>query len=189
VASATNLLNGSVLSCGCLIKEGNHKIHGHAGSRTHKIWKGIRYRCFHPIRNYGERGIKVCARWNKFENFLEDMGKAPEGLTIERLDVNGDYCKSNCQWVTRKVQNNNKRNNIHLSFQGETRTLAEWAERMNIDRVLLWLRIFRLKWPIERALLQPIRGHKMIKSDECLEALSVLSVTEESVLRRMPWLA
>jgi len=85
-------------------------------SSTYCIWRGILKRCklpSHPsYRWYGGRGISVCDRWLKFENFLEDMGMRPPGLQIDRKDLNGNYEKSNCRWVTPKENQNNRRNNI-----------------------------------------------------------------------------
>lgn len=78
---------------------------------------------------YGGRGIKVCDRWLKFENFLKDMGERPDGLTIERIDNNGNYEPGNCQWSDRKVQANNTRRNHLITFMGESKTLAQWATK------------------------------------------------------------
>lgn len=105
-------------SCGCLKKEragGLNKKHGLSGTKEHKIWCGMRDRCNRPnnlvFKHYGGRGIKVCARWDSFELFLADMGPLPApDYSIERIEVDGDYCPENCCWIPLKEQNNNKRN-------------------------------------------------------------------------------
>lgn len=109
------LLSGESLSCGC-IKKGRH---GHAAYRegkrssTYGVWTNMWSRCTNPkcpaYRYYGERGITVCDRWRKFENFLADMGEKPENLSIDRIHVNGNYEPDNCRWADAKTQANNQR--------------------------------------------------------------------------------
>lgn len=99
-------------SCGCVSTTINY--HGHSYSKTYKIWTGIVQRCTNEkdtnYHHYGGRGIGVCERWNSsFENFLEDMGECPEGHSIDRINVNGNYEKSNCRWATNEIQGFNKR--------------------------------------------------------------------------------
>lgn len=81
--------------------------------KTYAAWTSMRTRCRNPKdarwKYYGGRGITVCERWETYENFLEDMGEAPEGLTLDRIDNNGNYESDNCRWATRKVQDENKR--------------------------------------------------------------------------------
>jgi hypothetical protein len=112
----------------------------------------MRSRCVNPkVRLYpvyGGRGIKVCQRWQDFANFLADMGEPPPSLTLDRIDVNGDYEPGNCRWVDMKTQENNRTNNHRLTFKGETLSLTEWERRTTISRHTL-LKRERLGLPIE----------------------------------------
>ena len=148
---AGHLKSGATTSCGCKRMDSNTK-HGHttriADSPTYKSWENMVQRCSNPktcgYENYGGRGIKVCDRWKKFENFLTDMGVRPEGKTLDRYpDNDGDYCQDNCRWATRKEQNSNKRNNHLLTFNGETKTVTQWASDLGVSRNTIFSRLFR----------------------------------------------
>lgn len=166
IMGGNNLTSGASTSCGCLKSELLFKRnlqHGAAKKRTpeYLVWKSMRQRCLNPNNPaydyYGGRGITVCKRWNKFENFLSDMGERPKGLTLERKKVNGNYEPSNCVWDTSKVQGNNKRNNRLLTLNGRTQTIPYWSEEVGISQKALWGRIL-LGWSDERVLTTPLRS-------------------------------
>lgn len=122
IISASAVRRGHTKSCGCLYSI-NKIIHGHNMRRTgiesptYFTWSGMIQRCNNSnapnFHNYGGRGITVCERWLKFENFLADMGERPEGLTLERKDNNGNYEKDNCKWADAIEQHNNTRRSKH----------------------------------------------------------------------------
>lgn len=143
IVGANNLKHKSVKSCGCLYEElrgKTHFIHGGTGTRTFKIWCSMRKRCREADNiHYAGRGIQVCNRWEEsFANFLKDMGEAPDDMSIERVDNNGNYEPSNCIWADDLTQKNNQRSNIRLEWNGTTMTIAQIAraENKNYDGVL-----------------------------------------------------
>ena len=131
-----------------------NRQHGMAGKGKHsgayKTWISMRQRCLYKSyrrwKDYGGRGITICARWSKFENFLIDMGARPDGYSIERIDNDGNYEPSNCRWATPVEQAKNRRNSRLFQFKGETRCLSEWARVLGFDRSLLRHRIDTLGW-------------------------------------------
>lgn len=127
------------------------------------IWESMRSRCIDPknaaYHRYGGRGIAVCERWaSSFGAFYEDMGERPTpDHQLDRIDNNGPYSPENCQWLDRVGQANNRRDNEVLIFNGETKTIAEWARDTGLKYHTLFQRIFKLGWSVERALTQPTR--------------------------------
>lgn len=122
---------------------------------TYGCWANMNARCFKPeceaYPDYGGRGITVCDRWrDDFDAFVDDMGPKPEDMTLERVDVNGNYDPFNCIWASRLDQSRNQRSNIFYTYQGQTKCIAEWAEEIGIDKTALAKRL--KKYPIERAL-------------------------------------
>lgn len=119
----------------------------------------MRSRCNNPnvpnYNDYGGRGIKVCARWSRFENFIEDMGKRPSSkYTLERKDNDDDYGPENCFWATRLQQGNNKRNNLRVRAFGREQTVSQWAREVGCNEIMLRKRILR-GWDPEEALTRP----------------------------------
>jgi len=117
-------------------------------------------RCTYPstpnFKRYGGRGITVCERWRDYVNFLADMGERPPNTSLDRIDGNGNYEPGNCRWATRKEQRRNMGENTMMTFAGETKTLAEWAEKVGINRQTLRFRYVRKGWSAERALTEPL---------------------------------
>lgn len=130
---------------------GAKPTHGHyigkKASRTYRIWRNMRNRCEREYHSaypyYGGRGITVCERWKVFANFLEDMGSVPDGLTLDRIDSNGNYEKGNCRWASVKQQMNNMKSNKTITHNGETHTVAEWAEKLGIKASRIYSRLDR----------------------------------------------
>lgn len=146
-------------SCGC--RQGGRLIAGNEHLRTRRVWAGILYRCRHRP-GYADRGIGVCSRWSKFENFLADMGEIPDAMTIERVDNDAGYFPENCVWAPMDVQNRNKRNNHRVSYQGREYVLTDLAAKHGADGVYASLISIRLKrgWPLEKALATTPRRRK-----------------------------
>lgn len=154
-------------SCGCLRVDTSREqetTHGKKNTRVYRCWSQMKRRCLNEtdrrFADYGGRGIKVCDRWREsFENFYADMGDPPEGTSLERKDVNGDYCKDNCVWATDTEQANNKRNNRRVTYRGETKTLMQWARELNLNYTALVYRLNR-GWTPEQAFTEPVAEFK-----------------------------
>ena len=134
--SRTALLSGRTKSCGChnieIIIKRNTK-HNMRYSRIYEIWCGIKKRCNNNKsinhKNYGERGITYDSKWETFQGFYEDMGSTyKDGLTIERVNVNGNYTKDNCVWIPKSLQGNNTRRNVLITINEETHNATEWSK-------------------------------------------------------------
>jgi len=168
-----NLTSGNTTSCGCYNRERVVEANTtHGMSRQEKTypvyvaWKSMLWRCENPnykqYKDYGGRGVKVCEEWHDPVVFI-DWALANgwrEGLTLDRINNNGNYEPDNCRWATRKEQAQNRRSNHLVTFNGKTQCLTDWATELGINGRTLFYRIDRLHWPIERALTEPIRGHK-----------------------------
>lgn len=143
VARIKSVRGGHTQSCGCLAKAviaARNKTHGlsRTSPGAYRSWKDMRSRCNQPSNTdfhlYGGRGIRVCERWSSFANFYADMGDRPEGMSIDRIDVNGHYAPDNCRWATSTEQANNKRNNVVIEIDGVKDTLANWCKVYGVRR-------------------------------------------------------
>jgi hypothetical protein len=147
---ANALRFGHTLSCGCRHRKINAR---HPLVHT---WRSMLQRCLNPnnaaYKNYGGRGISVCDRWvNSFENFLADMGERPsQQMTIDRIDNDGNYEPGNVRWATQKEQTHNQRRTRHITFNGQTKIMSEWASELGISRERLRQRL--CKMPVNEAL-------------------------------------
>ena len=139
--ASTNLVRGTTKSCGCIVAEVNKQrsgTHGKKKTPEYSTWARMKDRCNNPkndkFKHYGGRGIKVCERWmESFADFLADMGPRPsKDHSIDRRDVNGNYCPENCEWATREQQMRSRRTTQHFTVDGVTKTLAEWSRETGI---------------------------------------------------------
>ena len=169
-ATASNLKNQRVKSCGCLkisgIKKAN-STHGKSNEPIYPVWKTMRARCKNKNNKkyprYGARGIKVCKEWDEsFESFYEwaILNGYKDGLTIDRIDNDGDYEPSNCRWVKQKIQQSNKSTNTKIELRGITKTLAEWSRLTGLNHKTI---TYRLKkgWTAEEALTTSTKNTKV----------------------------
>ena len=153
-----SLITGHTISCGC-----SKRTHGFANKeRLYQTWKNMRRRCYDPTNkrwaHYGGRGITICAEWDDYAAFRAwalSSGYNDE-LTIDRIDVDGNYCPENCRWETPKVQANNVSRNHVVSYDGRDFTMSELAEHLGLSYSALQHRIER-GWSIERIAAQPQR--------------------------------
>ena len=155
------LYNGNPKSCGCYRKERIKNLktrHGKSYIPLYYVWNNIKQRCHNSncknYKNYGGRGIAVCDKWkDNFQAFYDwalNNGYS-DNLTIDRIDVNGNYEPNNCRFVNMKQQERNKRNNRNITINGEMHCLKEWCELLGLNYQTVFTRIYR-GWSIERAL-------------------------------------
>ena len=142
--------------CECSYQQEKHLEKGH--TRLYNIWCNMKARCnrtnHHRYPLYGGRGIKVCEEWdnsyNQFYLWAINNGYQ-DNLTLDRINVDGNYEPKNCRWTTQKVQCNNSRRNHYLTYKGKTQSISEWADELGINYSVLRGRIQR-NWSVERAL-------------------------------------
>lgn len=163
VVRGCNLKSGASTSCGCeRVDHPNRRTHGQKNTRLYQTWKGMKDRCYRENNaswpEYGGRGITVCDEWrDSFEAFYDWSMKNGynDSLTIDRVDNDAGYGPDNCRWVDTVSQQNNKRNNHIIEFNGERHTMAEWSRISGVEYHKLKDRINKCGWDVERALTTP----------------------------------
>lgn len=171
ISDVNSVKYGKTRSCGCYRAEKLRRLrltHGHTvgpvWTRTYRSWSLMRHRTMTPsdsgYHRYGGRGITVCDRWlgkDGFVNFLADMGERPEGMTIDRIDNDGNYEPENCRWATNAEQRRNRKDIRLLTFNGKTQCIADWALELGMDIKTLYARKYYYGFTDEETLMLPLR--------------------------------
>lgn len=156
------------------------KTHGKRYTKLYYIWSNMKDRCLNKncknYPSYGERGIKICENWLCFEDFYEwsITNGYKEGLSIDRIDNDGDYCPENCRWTTMKQQCYNRRSNHYIEYNGKTQTITQWAEEYGLTEQVLSSRL-RKGWDMDKALIEPKREIKKLEFNGRFWTISELS--------------
>lgn len=160
--SGASLKSGNTKSCGCLNRDLLTK-HGRSGQRIYHVWRNMISRCYRATdqhwKDYGARGIKVCDAWkNSMEEFIKwaEQSGYESHLTIDRIDVDGDYTPENCRWADVKTQNNNKRSSVRIEYKGGVYSLAEFARATNLSKSVVFKRYKAGYTPEE--IIHPLNG-------------------------------
>ena len=167
IRSGYSVRASKTYSCGCVKRgrAGQQVTHGMTNTKVYQVWGGMKNRCNNPknrhYKDYGGRGITVSTSWDKFENFIRDMGDKAEGQSLDRIDNNKGYSKENCHWSSWSVQQNNRRNNKLIKYKGEIKTMAKWAEHFKINKSTFKSQI-RKGWSISKILQRPVGRNKDI---------------------------
>lgn len=170
IVTGHELKAGDTKSCGCLRKETTsalNKIHGDYETRLYRIWAGIKTRIFNEnskdFTGYGAKGINLCDEWansfEEFKNWAMSNGYA-DNLTIDRIDNDKGYSPDNCRWIKNSEQSANRKSNHYITYNGQTKTISEWAKILNIERAALSRRLNKLGWSVEKALTTPPHKRK-----------------------------
>lgn len=164
IVSTNQLTSGHTKSCGCSVGRPCGKSPGWKGTIVYSRWQAMKKRCYQVgtagFENYGGRGIKVCDEWKDNPSAFCEWALAngfSEELTLDRIDVNGDYSPENCRWVTRTEQARNKRNNRLIEHNGEKITVAEYCEKTGVNSGTVSWRLNRSKMPVQDAVSKPVR--------------------------------
>lgn len=171
--NANHLAGRGAKSCGCLNRESsaktgkNNATHGMKRTPEYRSWIAMKTRCLNKhagnYQDYGGRGISIFPEWIvSFEAFFAHMGPKPsQDMSIERIDVNGNYEPGNVKWGTLEEQNNNRRDNRRMTAFGETMTISQWARRFGLKSHIIYQRLNR-GWSIEQTLKTPVKAYKAI---------------------------
>nr|DAH55528.1 MAG TPA: PVL ORF-50-like family [Bacteriophage sp.] len=175
ITTVAHLRSGHTKSCGCFMRETSainmHNAMFKTGcslERLYAVWSEMMLRCNKPTnkayKHYGGRGIKVCKEWQDYLVFKEwayshgyDENAKRHECTIDRIDVNGNYCPENCRWATNAEQSVNKQDTVYVELNGERMALSQAAEKLRMNYGTLNSRINKLHWPVEKALSTSVR--------------------------------
>lgn len=177
---AHHLRSGKILSCGCYKSEqasfrahnmhNANLTHGLSRSRAYQCWLGMKQRCLNPNSKYyayyGGRGIRI--EWDSFESFYADMGDPPENMSIDRIDVNGNYAKDNCRWASRKTQASNTRACVFLTVNNITKTIADWSRETGVHRNTITKRMVNGMTPEECISNEKFTSNKFTNATHCI---------------------
>lgn len=195
------IFHGKTQSCGCLAREKaialcKSRMHKHPTTIHKKLWwkyTSIKRRCNNPnfsrYADYGGRGIKICDEWNdSFDAFAEwaYANGYEDGLTIERIDVNGNYCPENCIFITMEEQAKNKRNTIWVDYNGERIQLRELCRREGKNYDMIKYRIEDMGWSIERAIQEPSSKEKYSLAQKCRDHNIPFEVVKDRI-NKLGW--
>lgn len=170
--SSYELKNGKRNHCGCIKQENGMHKHGQSDTKLYKVWSAMKHRCDNPnstwYHNYGGRGISYFSEWKEFMPFYEWANSSGygDGLTLERIDADGDYKPSNCTWIPKSEQTNNRRINKNITYKGKTQNMKEWAKELGFEYYIVQSRITKLGWSVEKAFETPVNKPKKIQFQE-----------------------
>lgn len=159
MVNTKNIRTGNTTSCGCYHRDLITK-HGMRNTSVYRTWSSMRTRCLNPntpaFSHYGARGITIDKAWDDFSQFYEDMGDVPKGMTLDRIDNNQGYSKDNCRWSTKKTQAINRRSTKFVFFNGENKSVSDWARSIGIRIDTLHYRLSH-GWSVEKALTTKVQ--------------------------------
>lgn len=166
IVRSHDLKSGGTKSCGCLMHApAYNRTHNESKTRLFREWANMRNRCQNSnnrsYERYGGRGITVCDEWNNFITFRDwayDNGYQ-DNLSIDRIDVNGNYEPDNCRWATTLEQANNKRSSFMITYFDETHSLSDWCRILNLPYSVIYSRIHIYNWDFETAISTPLPAH------------------------------
>lgn len=158
------------------------KTHGMSGTRTYSIWQNMRARCemshIPQYADYGAKGIKVCPSWLDFSVFLFEMGEAPEGHSLDRIDYTGNYDQFNCRWATTKEQTRNMSRNLPVTLRGKTMVLTDWCAFFGLKKGNVWSRMKRRKLSPHDALMTYAAASEYAYPGRCMSCGHVRAAFE-----------
>ena len=168
IATGSNLRTGNTQSCGCTRSE-SQKTHGERHTRLYRIWCNIKSRCYNAnsrvYDGYGYRGITMCDEWKEHYEAFRDWSYAhgySDDLTIDRIDNDGNYCPENCRWTDAKTQANNRRSSRYVVIDGESKSLAAWADELGYSRSIFHARAKLKGTTVEEQVVELAKHHRKI---------------------------